>query len=98
MPIEPTDLVDDVMTAWPATIRVFLDYKMLCVGCPISCFHTVADDAAALRRATSHTRRYYEGRRRSWNDARAGGQTDPRSCVRWKADFETIAVFARQIE
>lgn len=43
MPIEPTDLVDDVMSEWSATIRVFLNYKMLCVGCPIGCFHTVAD-------------------------------------------------------
>ena len=36
-------LVDDVMRASPATIRVFLDFKMKCVGCPIACFHTVAD-------------------------------------------------------
>ncbi|WP_424164190.1 hypothetical protein [Bradyrhizobium sp.] len=26
------------MTAWPATIRVFLDFRMGCVGCPISGF------------------------------------------------------------
>jgi hybrid cluster-associated redox disulfide protein len=43
MPIDSTDLVDDVMTEWPATIRVFLRHKMLCVGCPIGVFHTVAD-------------------------------------------------------
>jgi hybrid cluster-associated redox disulfide protein len=43
MPIDSTDLVDDVMTEWPATIRVFLKFKMLCVGCPIGVFHTVAD-------------------------------------------------------
>ena len=42
MPIDSTDLVDDVMTEWPATIRVSLTYKMLCVGCPIGVF-TVAD-------------------------------------------------------
>jgi hybrid cluster-associated redox disulfide protein len=36
-------LVDDVMRRWPATIRVFLDAKFMCVGCPIGCFHTVAD-------------------------------------------------------
>jgi hybrid cluster-associated redox disulfide protein len=36
-------IVDDVMRRWPATIRVFLDHKMLCVGCPIGCFHTVED-------------------------------------------------------
>ncbi len=43
MRVEPTDLVDTVMRKWPATIRVFLDRRMLCVGCPIGCFHTVAD-------------------------------------------------------
>ena len=36
-------LVDDVMRRWPATIRVFLDRRFLCVGCPIGCFHSVAD-------------------------------------------------------
>lgn len=41
--ITPDLLVDDVMRRWPATIRVFLDYKFMCVGCPIGCFHTVAD-------------------------------------------------------
>ncbi|WP_368086324.1 DUF1858 domain-containing protein [Microvirga flocculans] len=43
MPVEATQLVDDVMRRWPATIRVFLNHKMHCVGCPITCFHTVAD-------------------------------------------------------
>jgi hybrid cluster-associated redox disulfide protein len=33
----------EVMTAWPATIRVFLDYRMGCVGCPISGLHTMDD-------------------------------------------------------
>lgn len=27
----------------PATIRVFLDFRMGCVGCPISAFHTLND-------------------------------------------------------
>lgn len=43
MPVEATFLVDDVMRRWPATIRVFLNHKMRCVGCPISCFHTIDD-------------------------------------------------------
>jgi hybrid cluster-associated redox disulfide protein len=43
MPVEATQLVDDVMQRWPATIRVFLNHKMRCVGCPIACFHTVDD-------------------------------------------------------
>jgi hybrid cluster-associated redox disulfide protein len=43
MTIETTQLVDDVMRRWPATIRVFLNHGMHCVGCPIACFHTVED-------------------------------------------------------
>ena len=37
------DLVDDVMSGAPETIRVFLQFRMGCVGCPIACFHTVDD-------------------------------------------------------
>ena len=43
MPIGFDDLVDDVMTGVPETIRVFLEFRMRCVGCPIACFHTVDD-------------------------------------------------------
>jgi hybrid cluster-associated redox disulfide protein len=43
MIIEATQLVDDIMRRWPATIRVFLSHKMRCIGCPIACFHTVDD-------------------------------------------------------
>ena len=43
MPIGFDDLVHDVMTDRPETIRVFLDFRMGCVGCPIACFHTVDD-------------------------------------------------------
>ena len=35
--------VDDLMRRWPATIRTFLNQRMNCPGCPIACFHTVAD-------------------------------------------------------
>jgi hybrid cluster-associated redox disulfide protein len=35
--------VNEVMRRWPATIRIFLDFRMSCVGCPIAGFHTVAD-------------------------------------------------------
>jgi len=48
MAIHPYLLVDDVMTHWPSTIRVFLDFKFSCVGCPIACFHTVRDAAANM--------------------------------------------------
>ena len=33
----------DLMTEWPQTIPVFLRHKMLCVGCLVGPFHTVAD-------------------------------------------------------
>jgi len=49
MPIKLDDLVDEVMRSHPTTIRVFLDFKMGCVGCPIACFHTI-DDACAEHR------------------------------------------------
>jgi hybrid cluster-associated redox disulfide protein len=41
--ITPDLLVDDVMARWPLTIRVFLNFKFLCIGCPIGSFHTVED-------------------------------------------------------
>lgn len=37
------DLVDDVMRGRPETIRVFLQFGMGCVGCPIASFHTLDD-------------------------------------------------------
>lgn len=45
MRIEDFTLVDDVMRRSPATIRVFLDFRMGCVGCPIASFHSVEDAA-----------------------------------------------------
>ena len=33
--------VDNVMRQWPSTIRVFVDFGMHCVGCPIATFHSV---------------------------------------------------------
>lgn len=53
--------VDDVMRRWPDTIRVFLDHRARCVGCPIARFHTVAEaceaqgiDAVAFAAALAH--------------------------------------------
>lgn len=43
MPITFDLPVDEVMRRWPQTIPVFLQLKLRCVGCPIACFHTVAD-------------------------------------------------------
>lgn len=38
--------VDQVMARWPATMRVFMDFKLSCVGCPIATFHSV-DEACS---------------------------------------------------
>ena len=43
MPIGFDDIVGEVMSTRPATIRTFLDFRMGCVGCPIAAFHTVSD-------------------------------------------------------
>ena len=43
MAIQSYLLVEDVMSRWPATIRVFLDFRLSCVGCPIASFHDVDD-------------------------------------------------------
>ena len=39
--------LDEIMVRWPATIEVFVRHRMLCVGCLIGPFHTVADACAA---------------------------------------------------
>lgn len=41
--IDPDMTVDEIMRRWPATIRVMIRNRMLCIGCPIGIFHTVAD-------------------------------------------------------
>ena len=43
MTIASYNLVDDVMSRCPATIRVFLDFRMSCIGCPIAGLHSVED-------------------------------------------------------
>lgn len=37
--------VAEIMTCWPATIRVFIELHMHCIGCPISVFHTLSQAA-----------------------------------------------------
>jgi hybrid cluster-associated redox disulfide protein len=43
MPIEAKSLADDVMRRWPSTIRVFLERRLRCVGCPFGRFHTLEE-------------------------------------------------------
>ena len=43
--LTPDMTVDQVMNRWPASIRVFMDFRLNCVGCPIATFHSV-DEAS----------------------------------------------------
>ena len=47
--IDPNMTVDEIMRRWPATIRVFIRNRMLCIGCPIGVFHTVFDACESHR-------------------------------------------------
>jgi hybrid cluster-associated redox disulfide protein len=47
--IDPDMTVDEIMRRLPATIRVMIRNRMLCIGCPIGIFHTVADACDAHR-------------------------------------------------
>ncbi|HET6520331.1 MAG TPA: DUF1858 domain-containing protein, partial [Geminicoccaceae bacterium] len=38
-------IVADVLRRWPATVRVFLDRRMACVGCAMAPFMTLAEAA-----------------------------------------------------
>jgi hybrid cluster-associated redox disulfide protein len=46
MPNELDSLsVRQIMTRWPATTRVFIDWRLHCIGCPIGELHRLADAA-----------------------------------------------------
>lgn len=45
--LDPDMTVDEIMRQWPATIRLFIQSRMLCVGCPIGIFHTMKDACEA---------------------------------------------------
>lgn len=45
--LDPDMTVDQIMRRWPATIRLFIQRRMLCIGCPIGIFHTVSDACEA---------------------------------------------------
>jgi hybrid cluster-associated redox disulfide protein len=47
MTIDLDDTVDEVLRRQPATFRIFLDYKMRCIGCPIARFHTIGEACRA---------------------------------------------------
>lgn len=39
--------VEDVVQAWPGTIRTFARRRMACVGCEVAALHTLGDAARA---------------------------------------------------
>ncbi|WP_372529984.1 DUF1858 domain-containing protein [Nioella sp.] len=39
-------MLGELINRWPATVPVFLGHKMLCVGCLVNPFHTIADACA----------------------------------------------------
>lgn len=43
VPFDKSTSVSDIMANWPQTVPVFLKYQMLCVGCYVGPFHTIAD-------------------------------------------------------
>jgi hybrid cluster-associated redox disulfide protein len=43
LPLTLETTVDEAMRRCPALIRLFLDFKMRCVGCPIGRFHTIEE-------------------------------------------------------
>ena len=51
--IELKDLsVSEIMKRWPAAMRLFIDRRLLCVGCPIACFHSIDEACRAHGIAT----------------------------------------------
>ena len=41
--LDPDLSMDEILRLWPQTIRVLLRHQVLCIGCPLAVFHTVAD-------------------------------------------------------
>jgi len=35
--------VQDILSRWPETLPVFIEFKLLCVGCAVAPFHTIED-------------------------------------------------------
>jgi len=44
-------VVDDVVTSFPSTARVFVDRRMHCVGCEVSRFETLAGAARVYQQS-----------------------------------------------
>lgn len=47
--VDPDLSLSELMTRWPQTIPVFVRHRMICVGCLVSPFHTIADACAEYK-------------------------------------------------
>jgi hybrid cluster-associated redox disulfide protein len=39
--------VEHILAAWPGTLPVFIRFHMLCIGCPVTPFHTLREACLA---------------------------------------------------
>ncbi len=39
--------VEQILAVWPQTLPVFIRFHMLCIGCPITHFHTLGEACLA---------------------------------------------------
>ena len=39
--------VERILAVWPQTLPVFIRFHMLCIGCPVTPFHTLRDACMA---------------------------------------------------
>ena len=44
-PLTSTRTVKDVLDNYPQILRVFMDMRLLCIGCPMETIHTLEDIA-----------------------------------------------------
>ena len=58
--LDSTMSMDEMMRRWPATVHVAISHRLLCVGCPIGPFHTIADAAREHGLEEAMLRREFE--------------------------------------
>jgi hybrid cluster-associated redox disulfide protein len=44
-PLSPNTIVKDILDGHPEAVKAFIDLGLMCVGCPVAAFHTLADAA-----------------------------------------------------
>ncbi|MDD3993189.1 MAG: DUF1858 domain-containing protein [Desulfobacterales bacterium] len=44
-PLSPNTIVKDVLDGHPEAVKAFIELGLMCVGCPVAAFHTLADAA-----------------------------------------------------